>query len=136
MNADGSDLVQFAQDIVLPYGLGMPGLVWSPDGTRMTYATFSGGGGAWQMQIWNGSPDGSTPVLVFESAPAPEVSNFAAGGPVWSPDGTRIAFRNATTVGEAAWLVANADGTGPVREIEELRYLSWRGGWYFCECYG
>jgi hypothetical protein len=37
---------------------------------------------------------------------------------------------------EKVWLVANADGTGHVREIDELRPLSWRGGWYFCECFG
>jgi len=50
---------------------------------------------------------------------------------VWSPDGTRVAFRFDT-----AYLIAHADGTGDVREIDELKYRSWRGGWYFCECYG
>ena len=84
------------------------------------------------LQVWNGSPDGSTPVLVFESA---SPSQGLAGGPVWSPDGTRIAFRYSLTE-EGVWLVANADGTDDAREIDELRYLSWRGGWYFCECYG
>jgi hypothetical protein len=34
------------------------------------------------------------------------------------------------------WLVMNADGTGDAREIDEIQYLSWRGGWYFCHCYG
>ena len=33
-------------------------------------------------------------------------------------------------------LVVNADGTGDPREIDELTYLSWLGGWYFCFCYG
>jgi hypothetical protein len=85
-------------------------------------------------------PDGSAPSLLFESAPAP----FRSGGsPVWSPDGTQIAFEQPSEharkllrrTGEAVWLVANADGTGDAREIDELRYLSWRGGWYSCGCY-
>jgi hypothetical protein len=57
-------------------------------------------------------PDGSAPSLLFESAPAP----FRSGGsPVWSPDGTQIAFEQPfehdTTDEEKSWLVANADGT-------------------------
>ncbi len=127
MNADGSDLDLVTEGVVIEHVLGSPGPVWSPDGTRMAYATLSG---ERELQIWNGSPDGSTPVLVFESTPAPGASVWTAG-PVWSPDGTRIAFPFST-----AYLVANADGTGDAREIDELRYLSWRGGWYFCECYG
>ena len=88
------------------------------------------------MQIWIGSTDGSTRSLLFESGPASLRDVETAGAPVWSPDGTQVAFGHATTQGEAVWLVANADGSGDVREIDELRYLSWRGGWYFCGCYG
>lgn len=86
------------------------------------------------MQIWNASPDGSTPVLVFESTPDARI--WIAGGPVWSPDGTQIAFRYSTSERDRDYLIANADGTGDAREIDQLQYLSWRGGWYFCECYG
>jgi Tol biopolymer transport system component len=127
MNADGSDRDLVTEGVVIEHVLGSPGLVWSPDGTGMAYATLSG---ERELQIWNGSPDGSTPVLVFESAPAPGASVWTAA-PVWSPDGTRIAFPFSTS-----YLVANADGMGDAGEIDELRYLSWRGGWYFCECYG
>lgn len=134
MNADGSDLELLTDDVVIEHTLGSPNLWWSPDGTRMAYATFSGERG--RLQIWNGSPDGSAPVLVFESPPAAGSGIYIAGGPVWSPDGTWIAFRYDPTEKEANWLVAKADGTGRTREIDELRYMSWRGGWYFCECYG
>ncbi len=59
-----------------------------------------------------------------------------AGGPIWSPDGTQIAFRYDSHSSHRSYLVANADGTGDVHEIDELQYRGWRGGWYFCECYG
>jgi hypothetical protein len=59
---------------------------------------------------------------------------------VWSPDGSQIAFE--TEHGEGTpyqyldHLFVNADGTGDPREIDELTYLSWARGWYFCHCYG
>jgi dipeptidyl aminopeptidase/acylaminoacyl peptidase len=130
MNADGSDLELLTEGVVIEHILGSPNVMWSADGSRIAYATSSEEPDV--LQVWNGSPDGSTPVLVFEAA---SPSQGLAGGPVWSPDGTRIAFRYSLTE-EGAWLVANADGTGDAREFDELRYLSWRGGWYFCECYG
>jgi Tol biopolymer transport system component len=127
MNADGSDLRQLDVD-------GNPGgSSWSPDGTRLAYTTVSGGSEERQLHIWIVPPDGSAPSLLFESAPAP----FVIGGPpVWSPDGTQIAFPQYSTRWKAVWLVANADGTGDVREIDELLYQSWGGGSYFCGCYG
>jgi Tol biopolymer transport system component len=79
-------------------------------------------------------PDGSTPSLIFESATFHD--DYAAGTPVWSPDGTQIAFKRITSDGEVVWLVVDADGIGDAHQIDELRYLSWRGGWYFCDCYG
>lgn len=132
MNADGSGLRQLAEGLEVQSVYFSPGLSWSPDGTRMAYTT-SGGPKGRRVQIWTASPDGSNPSRLYESAPAPIDS---AGSPVWSADGARIAFEIETTDGEAVWLVANADGTGDAREIDELRYLSWRGGWYFCGCYG
>jgi Tol biopolymer transport system component len=135
MNADGSDVRQVAEGSKVQGVYFGPNLSWSPDGTRMAFATWSGRRED-RQQIWTASPDGSTPILLFEAASAASADFGSAGSPVWSPDGERIAFGSATTNGKAVWLVANADGTGVAREINELQYLSWRGGWYFCGCYG
>jgi Tol biopolymer transport system component len=134
MDADGSNLELVTEGVVIEHVLGSPNLVWSSDGTAMAYATFSGGRA--ELEVWNGSPDGSPPILVFDSPSVPGDGFWFAGGPVWSPDGRSIAFRYAPTDDQNAWMVANADGTGDVHEIDELQYLSWRGGWYFCECFG
>ena len=59
---------------------------------------------------------------------------------MWSPDGTQIAFETEYEGGTSDvyldHLVVNADGTGDPKEIDELTYRSWLGGWYFCPCYG
>jgi Tol biopolymer transport system component len=136
MKADGSNVELLTEDVHIEHSLATPNLDWSPDGTRIAYATFTGDRD--KMQIWNGSPDGSSPVRVFGSASALGRHGLGlSGAPVWSPDGTQIAFRYSQgTDNETVWLVANADGTGGVHTIDELQFLSWRGGWYFCECYG
>jgi hypothetical protein len=85
MNADGSDLDLVTEGVVIEHTLGSPGLVWSSDGTRIAYATFTGD--RKRLQIWNGSPDGSAPILVFESPPIPGARLSLSGNPVtrWRP---------------------------------------------------
>jgi Tol biopolymer transport system component len=136
VRADGSRAELITERVHIEHILGWPNLDWSPDGTRIAYATFTGDRDT--MQIWNAAPDGSTPVSVFASASASASGKRLglSGDPVWSPDGTQIAFRYGASGDEKGWLVANADGTGDAHEIDELQYLSWRGGGYFCECYG
>jgi len=125
VDRDGSDLRELDKDGEVR------GISWSPDGSRIAYASVSGG--PMDRGIWTVSPDGSDSSLIFDSATG--LDSRAAGSPVWSPDGTQIAFQRVTSGGEG-WLVMNADGTGDPREIDEIQYLSWRGGWYFCDCYG
>jgi Tol biopolymer transport system component len=136
MNADGSDRRRLAEHVALEDLSGAPNLDWSPDGTRLAYATMSDARD--KLQIWNGSPDGSAPVLVFASTSSSRRGIGLSGVPVWSPDGTGIAFQYSPTLegDQGALLIANADGSGDVHEIDELQYRRWRGGWYFCQCYG
>jgi Tol biopolymer transport system component len=133
MHPDGSGRRLIAENLVFDSPDGSPSIAWSPDGTRIAYATFSPVHHG--VRFWSVQADGSTPILVFDpTSSQPEDTEF--GGPIWSPDGTRIAFRYDSRSLHRSYLIANADGTGDVHEINELRYRGWRGGWYFCECYG
>jgi WD40 repeat protein len=96
---------------------------WSPDGTRLAYAHFSGPDER-ELRIWTVSLDGSAPSLV--ASQAPDVC-CPSGSVVWSPDGSQIAFRTSGT----SFVMINSDGTGDVRAIDELTYLSWGDGSYF-----
>jgi Tol biopolymer transport system component len=116
MDADGSNLRVLVDDAVLGGG---GEFAWSPEGTRLTYPSYSD----LEAGIWTVSFDGSAPSLV--------VSRIVAYGPVWSPDGSQIAYET-----DRSHFVINADGTGDARPIDELTYLSWGDGSYFCGCYG
>ena len=99
---------------------------WSPDGTRLAYANFSGPE-ARELEIWTVPVDGSPASMV--ASHTNDECCIASGGPVWSPDGSQIAFET-----DRRPMVVNADGTGGAGPVDELTYRSWQGGWYFCYC--
>jgi Tol biopolymer transport system component len=139
-NADGSDLRLLDRIVASQWPVWIPGLsvgtTWSPDGTRLAYTSFSGPEDRLELQIWTASVDGAAPSLVTSHCCVSD-----GGAPIWSPDGAQIAFRNESGGSQPTPipyhdLVVNADGTGDPMDIDELMYLSWAGGWYFCTCYG
>jgi Tol biopolymer transport system component len=107
---------------------------WSPEGTRLAYTTYANLSMR-KLQVWTVSADGSAPSLIASHCCVSD-----GGSPVWSPDGSQIAFEaekgGGTPDVRSRYLVVNADGTGEPMEIDETTYLSWAGGWFFCRCYG
>jgi hypothetical protein len=87
MNTDGSDRRLFEQDT--------EGAAWSPDGSQIAY--FDGG-----ATIKLIDADGTNVV---------DVGHDAAGVPVWSPDGERIAWESATGI---SWESVDGDDSGRV----------------------
>ena len=60
---------------------------WSPDGSKIVYASLPANGDLYSGQLMIANADGSSPEPLFsEPQPAGMLS------PAWSPDGTQIAF--------------------------------------------
>lgn len=141
MNADAPEPPVFVDDLEASGWWSFPAdpitqISWSPDGTRLTYATFAGPDQR-DLRIWTASVAGAPPSLVAEYRN--DECCIDGGSPVWSPDGSQIAFATDSAFGGGAapsHLVVDSDGKGEPSEIDELTYLSWQGGWYFCRCYG
>jgi len=95
MNADGSEPTRIATHAGA-------GLSWSPSGDRIAYASYVSG----RFQIWTSNPDGSDAVNISSNS-------YSDTTPVWSPDGTKIAFNSLRGgFGATVW-VMNADGSQP-----------------------
>ena len=117
MNADGSGQVN------LTYSPGYDdGPVWSPDGRRIVFiqATQNTNGDSYLN-----SADASDICIINAdgSGQANLTNNLAENyGPIWSPDGTQIAFHSNQS---RSYLVMNVDGSTVV-ELEEQFYWQWR----------
>ena len=91
---DGSDTIQ------VTHGISALEPDWSPSGARIAYAGSEGNGNTGIHTI---DPDGSNDVLVYPSS-------SGIRGPVWSPDGSKLAVSRNSQI----WTM-NADGTGAIQ---------------------
>jgi hypothetical protein len=64
--------------------------------------------------------------------PVAEPGDFEAfgdwDGPIWSPEGERVAFHDDADMSYDTWLVANADGSGEPQRIKDIEARSWAQG--------
>lgn len=115
MNADGSGQTALT-DTQYPLGNFEP--VWSPNGAKIAFVSSRAGAG--RGEIWVMNADGTNPTrLTINPQLAVDLSGPIYGkdsGPVWSPDGTKIAFwTTRLDLGNSEIYVMNADGSNPVR---------------------
>lgn len=101
---------------------------FSPDGSKIVYSVYGGGAGTSQIVVAN--IDGTSPT---------PITHLAGAGyhPVWSPDGTEIAFQERVWSASTGWGGANLDvipaaGGTPKAVVTDGPlgggYLSWDNG--------
>ena len=124
VNADASGRrVLVDQDA--PEGPGAP--VWSPDGTRIAYVRTPlqpGSTRRFWFEVWVIGADGTDATRLFHGDCC--IGDWS--GPVWSPDGTRLAFFDDVDVRYGRLLVVNADGSGSPKRVDELEFDGWLQG--------
>jgi WD40 repeat protein len=121
--ADGSS-EQTLVDQGAPQGPGAPS--WSPDGSRIAYVSTPQKEGAtsahFSFEVWVVGADGSNPTRIFAGRCC--IGDW--DGPIWSPDGERVAFFDDVDMSYGTWLVVNADGSGQPQEITDVEAKNWR----------
>jgi Tol biopolymer transport system component len=118
VSADGSD-----RRVLVDHGASGPP-AWSPDSTRIAYLGTSGSGRRASPEVWVIGADGSDATRVFHAECCPGEGS----GPVWSPDGSRIAFWIYEIVPFNSQLVVNADGTGSPEQVDDVVVDGWIQG--------
>lgn len=113
MNADGSNAIRLTNN-----GRNNIDPDWSPDGTKIAFSsntnglndTFS------RYEIYVMDTNGSNQIRLTHSR-VTDSEWEQAWSPVWSPDGTKIAFQtnHSGKIGFSQIYVMNADGTNPIR---------------------
>ena len=112
MNADGSGQIRISNDDYADLEA-----AWSPDGSTIAYARRNpdpSSNEAFNPEIWLMNPDGSNQRRLTDNGTA--CGAASSRHPVWSPDGTRIAFyAHGATCGRVNIWVMNADGSNQVQ---------------------
>jgi TolB protein len=125
MNADGSGQQRLTRDGGIHFSV-----AWSPDGQKLLFerpnphhakSAAEAARGDWPEELYVMNADGSGQRRLTRN-PARD------GGPVWSPDGRRIAFTRQFRNGRAEVYVMNADGSGQ-RSLTPARSASFWPAW-------
>lgn len=85
---------------------------WSPDGSKIAFSSDRTGEG--EIYVINADGTGEQRLTFTTPTPVPAVPT-SERNPVWSPDGSRIAFRSARDGGNLDIWVMNANGSGQTR---------------------
>ena len=107
MNLDGSNQRRLTDNGTANGAASSTDPVWSPDGTRIAFASHGALSG--QEEIWVMNADGSNQIKLTTTPSGASID------PAWSPDGRLIAFARVTGSGETDIWVMNADGSNPVQ---------------------
>jgi len=99
-------MTRFGQSVmqVGPAGLYSYSPAWSPDGSRIVFASADEIEGPYHLMIMNADGSGLR-----------TLGGLSGGAPAWSPDGRRIAYSGTDADGYFAIFMANSDGTVPTQ---------------------
>jgi Tol biopolymer transport system component len=107
VNLDGTGLER-----ITPWGNAAASPDWSPDGKRITYHRCCDAGKQGQkLDVYVMNANGSGDRRLTTNPPWTGGPFIASGNPVWSPDGTKIAFTQWFAERPSQIMVMNADGS-------------------------